>query len=357
MTRLLLLASSALLLVVVLVARLVSAPPGITAEAAPVAQATHATQVAPVGVLQSAPSLTPAQIDAILSSAGSPAAGTGRAFYDLGIAYGIDPAYALAFFQHESGFGTNPSWDGLKPDGSTTHDIGNISCAGYPTCYGRWRDYPDWRTGIEDWYRLIRDEYIGGRGFTTVDQVIPVYAPAIENDVAGYQNAVSATVAQWRQAYPQTAATQPPQGAADDDTPNGCPLGTSNVIITQGYGVGSHAPADTWGAIDLAIDGDGDGLADPGGTLGAPIYATHAGVVHLAIDTWPAGNHIWIEGAHYQTGYSHLKGFAVQDGQHVSRGDVIGYVGSTGQSSGPHLDYQVWKDGVNVNPLDYGATP
>jgi murein DD-endopeptidase MepM/ murein hydrolase activator NlpD len=34
---------------------------------------------------------------------------------------------------------------------------------------------------------------------------------------------------------------------------------------------------------------------------------------------------------------------------------VIGYVGSTGASSGPHLDYQVWQDGVNVNPLDFGA--
>jgi len=45
----------------------------------------------------------------------------------------------------------------------------------------------------------------------------------------------------------------------------------------------------------------------------------------------------------------------VQDGQEVKRGELIGYVGSTGQSSGPHLDYQVWEDGVNVNPLDYGV--
>ena len=141
----------------------------------------------------------------------------------------------------------------------------------------------------------------------------------------------------------------------DQDTPQGNPLGVPNTVMTQGYGVGSHAPAAIWGAVDLAIDGNGDGQADPQGTFGAPIYATHRGVVHLARDTYPAGNHIWLEGTHFKTGYSHLKDFAVQDGQTVERGQVIGYVGSTGESSGPHLDYQVWKDGVNVNPLDYGA--
>lgn len=141
----------------------------------------------------------------------------------------------------------------------------------------------------------------------------------------------------------------------DDDAPFGNPLGKTNTVMTQGYGVGTHAPAAIWGAVDLAIDGDGDGQADPQGTIGTPVYATQAGVVKLAADTWPAGNHIWIEGAHFKTGFSHLKGFAVQDGQPVQRGDLIGYVGSTGESSGPHLDYQVWKDGVNVNPLDYGA--
>jgi murein DD-endopeptidase MepM/ murein hydrolase activator NlpD len=153
------------------------------------------------------------------------------------------------------------------------------------------------------------------------------------------------------------AAAQPiGQGLpADGDTPAGNPLGKPNTVMTQGYGVGSHAPANIWGAVDLAIDGNGDGSADPQGTLGTPVYATHDGVVHLAANTWPAGNHIWVEGAHFKTGYSHLKGFAVQDGQQVRRGDVIGYAGSTGESSGPHLDYQVWKDGVNVNPLDYGA--
>ncbi len=164
----------------------------------------------------------------------------------------------------------------------------------------------------------------------------PVQAPAIVAEAA-----------------PQTGRGIP--SGADADTPAGNPLGLPNTVLTQGYGVGTHAPANIWGAVDLAIDGNGDGQADPNGTAGAPVYATHAGVVHLAADTWPAGNHIWVEGVRFKTGYSHLKGFAVRDGQTVRRGDVIGYVGATGEASGPHLDYQVWKDGVNVNPLDYGA--
>jgi len=151
---------------------------------------------------------------------------------------------------------------------------------------------------------------------------------------------------------PQIGRGQP---IANDDTPSSNPLGLPNTVMTQGYGVGSHAPANIWGAVDLAIDGNGDGQADPQGTDGTPVYATHDGVVQLARDTYPAGNHIWVIGNHFKTGYSHLRDFAVQDGQAVKRGDVIGYVGSTGEASGPHLDYQVWQDGVNVNPLDLGA--
>lgn len=146
-----------------------------------------------------------------------------------------------------------------------------------------------------------------------------------------------------------------PAPAIAPDTPRGNPLGAPNTVMTQGYDVGSHAPANVWGAVDLAIDGDGDGHADPGGTDGAPIYATMRGVVHLARDTYPAGNHIWLVGDHYKTGYSHLRDFAVQDGQTVERGQLIGYIGATGEASGPHLDYAIWKDGINVNPLDYGA--
>jgi len=148
--------------------------------------------------LQGTPSLTAGQVDAILASYHSPATGTGRVWVSLGHTYHIDPAFALAFFIHESTAGTHPAWAGHKPGGATTHNIGNIICAGYPRCHGRFRDYASWEEGIEDWYRLIADEYIAGRGAATVDEVVPIYAPAVENNVQAYTTAIKQMVDDWR---------------------------------------------------------------------------------------------------------------------------------------------------------------
>lgn len=145
-----------------------------------------------------APSITPEQVDSVLAQYGSPAAGTGRVWVELGQQYSIDPAYALAFFIHESSAGTNQGWAGIKPDGTTTHNIGNIICAGYATCFGRFRDYNSWEEGIEDWYRLIQVEYIDGRGAHTVEQIVPIYAPSVENNVPAYVQAVTNLVNEWR---------------------------------------------------------------------------------------------------------------------------------------------------------------
>ncbi len=59
------------------------------------------------------------------------------------------------------------------------------------------------------------------------------------------------------------------------------------------------------------------------------------------------------------TGYLHLRGFApgIAQGKHVSQGDLIGYVGSTGTSTGPHLDYRVWKNGKAIDPLKITSEP
>lgn len=88
---------------------------------------------------------------------------------------------------------------------------------------------------------------------------------------------------------------------------------------------------------------------------GAPIYATGDGVVERADNTASGyGNHIVIRhGFGYQSLYAHLSKYNCRPGQHVKRGDVIGYVGSTGRSEGPHCHYEVHKDGNVVNPLNF----
>jgi murein DD-endopeptidase MepM/ murein hydrolase activator NlpD len=88
---------------------------------------------------------------------------------------------------------------------------------------------------------------------------------------------------------------------------------------------------------------------------GTPIFATGDGVVSRADATASGyGNHIVIShGFGYETLYGHLSKYKVHAGQRVKRGDVIGYVGSTGRSEAPHCHYEVHKNGAVVNPLNF----
>jgi murein DD-endopeptidase MepM/ murein hydrolase activator NlpD len=88
---------------------------------------------------------------------------------------------------------------------------------------------------------------------------------------------------------------------------------------------------------------------------GTPIFATGDGVVARADNTVSGyGNHIVIRhGFGYETLYGHLSKYKSRAGQRVKRGDIIGYVGSTGRSEGPHLHYEVRKNGKVVNPLNF----
>jgi len=124
------------------------------------------------------------------------------------------------------------------------------------------------------------------------------------------------------------------------------------VVTTQGYGIGTHEPASVWGAVDLAIDGDGDGNAEPGMTQGVPIFATHGGVAHVTLDSWPGGNFVRVidEQAGWATAYAHLDVVSVAEGQAIPAGTIIGTVGSTGMTSGPHLHYEVWHGDENIDP-------
>ncbi|WP_281636144.1 M23 family metallopeptidase [Flavobacterium marginilacus] len=88
---------------------------------------------------------------------------------------------------------------------------------------------------------------------------------------------------------------------------------------------------------------------------GTPIYATGDGVVARADNSASGfGNHIVIRhGYGYETLYAHLSKYNCRPGKSVKRGDIIGYVGSTGRSEAPHLHYEVHKNGKVVNPLNF----
>ena len=88
---------------------------------------------------------------------------------------------------------------------------------------------------------------------------------------------------------------------------------------------------------------------------GTPIYAAGDGVVERADNTASGfGNHIVIRhGFGYETLYAHLSRYKCKSGQRIKRGDIIGYVGSTGRSEGPHLHYEVHKNSKVVNPLNF----
>ncbi len=89
--------------------------------------------------------------------------------------------------------------------------------------------------------------------------------------------------------------------------------------------------------------------------MGTPIFASGDGIVSRADNTASGfGNHIVIRhGFGYETLYAHLSRYKAHVGQYVKRGDIIGYVGSTGRSEAPHLHYEVHKNGEVVNPLNF----
>jgi len=88
---------------------------------------------------------------------------------------------------------------------------------------------------------------------------------------------------------------------------------------------------------------------------GTPIYATGNGKVIRADNRASGfGKHVRIDhGFGYITIYAHMTEYNVRRGQTVKRGDIIGFVGSTGRSQAPHLHYEVWKDRKRINPINF----
>lgn len=122
--------------------------------------------------------------------------------------------------------------------------------------------------------------------------------------------------------------------------------GKSKADITAYYGVTrKHSKSNentTHGGIDIKAD------------IGTAVLASADGTISKATLEGNWGNLIVITHSdNYQSWYAHLNDFTVEEGQTVTKGEVIGYVGTTGLSTGPHLHYEVKLNGERVDPLDY----
>lgn len=118
------------------------------------------------------------------------------------------------------------------------------------------------------------------------------------------------------------------------------------VAIASGYGWRTH-PIYKVKKLHQGIDF--------AASIGTPIYATADGTVAEASVKFSGyGKSVEIDhGFGYRTRYAHMHGFVVRSGQHVKRGDLIGYVGNTGLSTAPHLHYEVMLKGSQVDPVHY----
>ena len=151
-------------------------------------------------------------------------------------------------------------------------------------------------------------------------------------------------------------------------TTAGLTLGLTHNATTADWVRANSAP-NLWpvegiitGAFGERIDPfNGEGAfhsgVDIGATIGQPIIAPADGVVTFADFMGGYGRAVVIDHGHgISTRYGHMKSFAVFPGEHVHRGDTIGYVGDSGRSTGPHLHYEVRINDIPVNPHKYLRT-
>ena len=128
------------------------------------------------------------------------------------------------------------------------------------------------------------------------------------------------------------------------------PVATSGfACVTDPYGYRTNPITGNYqlhNGIDLAAN------------RGTPIYAAKTGTVSTAASGYGWGNYVVINhGDGYSTLYAHQDYYIVSEGDTVTQGQVIGYVGSTGNSTGPHLHFTIYYNGSTVNPAGYIAIP
>ena len=148
----------------------------------------------------------------------------------------------------------------------------------------------------------------------------------------------------------QLVAQQAANGQSTESNPGGYIWPVDSRYITSTMG-GRTSP----GGIG-STNHKGTDIGRVGYT--SSVYASKAGTVIVSQYSSSYGNYVVIShGSGNTTLYAHMSSRKVSVGQYVNQGDVIGITGSTGNSTGPHLHFEVTENGVRVNPLSHGAEP
>lgn len=164
---------------------------------------------------RSQPRISAAQFIRVLERYKSPCAPIGQECYDIIVNSSLDPAVSLAFFGHESTFGTRGitvetrNWGNVrapfKPERASGHHPKNFAI------------YPNWQIGLVDWCDRINVRYIQERGLDTVEKAVPIYAPSFDGNVPQvYIDHVNKLVSDWmaEDQTPQAPKDQPDTSAA-----------------------------------------------------------------------------------------------------------------------------------------------
>lgn len=148
----------------------------------------------------------------------------------------------------------------------------------------------------------------------------------------------------------ELAAQQTAQGKPVQSNPGGYIWPVDSRYITSTVG-GRSSPGGVGSTNHKGTD-----IGRVGYT--SPIYAAKAGTVIVSQYSSSYGNYVVVShGSGNTTLYGHMSSRKVEVGQYVNQGDVLGITGSTGNSTGPHLHFEVTENGVRVNPLSHGAEP
>lgn len=190
------------------------------------------------------------------------------------------------------------------------------------------------RTRVQLESREAELEGLRDRKAAALEQV-KARAQQLEGDISGLEDKIQA---QLQAAQASTTSSDPLPAGPIQSAGSGW-IWPVNGTLTSPFGY-------RWGRLHAGID-----ISVPEGT---PIRAAKSGSVVLAAYTGGYGNYTCVDhGGGVSSCYAHQSGFAASAGESVSQGDVIGYSGNTGNSTGPHLHFEIRVNGQPVDPLGY----